>query len=1209
MSDTTDWSQDNWPTGFMVVQSNRMENLCDVYVQWLQRYPMAPLSNETLLTQSNGIAQWLKQTLAQDDNTATGSHGCGIAAGIHSQLPAQFVWRCYCALLPNLSNQSVYDKKALTWRFYRLLGTWDLAQLAPLLTHYVSADALPRDRLGLAKQLADLYDQYQVFRPDWLNAWQQGQDTITKGQSKPQPLQQEQLWQANIWRVLSDDINQQDNFFGWSPDSRTQLHQRFLQACDQHKQQNTIPQDLPARIVVFGLSNLPIATLEVLKAIAPFCQVLLFVMNPSQYYWGDLVTGKELFKQAYKRQSKKPHNLPQQLSGSQPLPDSQSPQPLTIEQNYGNPLLAAWGKQGRDFLHLCDEQDLPSAYQHYFSNLAQGKIDLFDTARNSHKTNNLLTCIQDDILQLRTPTERAQLQQPLASNDASLQFISAHSIQREVEILQDHLLADFATYNAPQAAHETVDTTPLQAKNILVMVPDIVAYAPHIDAVFGRHKKTTHGEFDSRYLPYHITDTGERYANPLLGAYETLLNLPLERLTSSQGLALLEIPMCRERFGIAEADFNLIKRWVQGSNIRWALNEQHRLNLGVPSQGQHNTWQFGIDRLLLGYIKGDSEPWQGITPYAEVSGLNGELLGKLNHFVNQLSQWQQTLQESHTPSDWVTILLDLWHAFFAPSTEQESLFIRINEHLQQWQATTQQALSDKLLIPVNLVSNELFEQLEQTNLSSHFITGAINFATLMPMRAVPFRQIWLLGMNDSDYPRQRPYNDFDLIAKDYRPGDRSRREDDRYLFLEALLSAREKLVISWHGRNIRDNTKQPPSVLVSQLQDYLDKGWPDQQLNQKLTRHYPLQAFSSEYFRQDRDLFTYAHEWHIGEGQATLAIRKANAPLPPWQPQRPITASDLSQFLKSPVEALYKQRFNISKPFADEAIATSETFVIEGLQSWRMANDMIANQIDPNANDTETNQHLQSIFAHWQNTGQLLTGDAGQLQTQKLQEKLLNMFTAYTEKTAPYTGSSQTQNEPSTHIYSAQHQVEQQTITIDIALPSLLLNAQPAPDISQHPHQQWLLQAQNTSSNKNIKYANICHAWVCHLAAHLYSQNPVETTIFSPAGQVKLCPLDVSSAESYFQQLLAIWQQAMHQPLPIALHLGQVFVAEALSATPNPEALSDKLANALANDINDYRCWFWQRHFQHLDDLDLNHTQALAAAMYQPMLEHAEVIA
>src|SRR5690606_1611863 len=199
--------------------------------------------------------------------------------------------------------------------------------------------------------------------------------------------------------------------------------------------------------------------------------------------------------------------------------------------------------------------------------------------------------------------------------------------------------------------------------------------------------------------------------------------------------------------------------------------------------------------------------------------------------------------------------------------------------------------------------------LDQGGLNQRFFAGAVTFATLMPMRAIPFRQVCLLGMNDGDYPRPRMPLDFDLMAADYRPGDRSRRDDDRYLFLEALLSARERLHLSWVGRSVADNSPRPPSVLVGQLRDHLAAGWRlagGGELLAALTIEHPLQPFSPAAFGPAPH-FSYAREW-----LAAPAPAPDDAPLPPPEREEPLTLAELTEFLRDPVKAFFRQRLQVA---------------------------------------------------------------------------------------------------------------------------------------------------------------------------------------------------------------------------------------------------------------------------------------------------------
>jgi len=108
-----------------------------------------------------------------------------------------------------------------------------------------------------------------------------------------------------------------------------------------------------------------------------------------------------------------------------------------------------------------------------------------------------------------------------------------------------------------------------------------------------------------------------------------------------------------------------------------------------------------------------------------------------------------------------------------------------------------------------LIREYLKNRLDQEGVGGGFLTGGLTFCALLPMRSIPFRVICLLGMNDDAYPRPTRPLGFDLLAARPRPGDRSRRKDDRYLFLEALVSARDKLIICYQGRSVQDNSFRP----------------------------------------------------------------------------------------------------------------------------------------------------------------------------------------------------------------------------------------------------------------------------------------------------------------------------------------------------------------------------------------------------------------
>ncbi len=529
---------------------------------------------------------------------------------------------------------------------------------------------------------------------------------------------------------------------------------------------------------------------------------------------------------------------------------------------------------------MLDSYDDPNSYRATFRD---GRIDLFSEAQPQ----NLLNQLQDDILELR-PLNETREHWPAVdlTQDESIRFHIAHSAQREVEILHDQLLARFSA------------NPHLRPRDVIVMVPDIDSYAPHIRAVFGQLDR-----HDPRFIPFTLADQGQRGRDPLLIAVEHLLKLPDSRFPVSEILDLLDVPALRARFGVQERDLPTLHRWIEGAGVRWGMNAEQRAGLGLPDELEQNSWHFGLRRMLLGYAVGSSNACAGIEPYDEIGGLDAALIGPLVALLDALELAHHELNEAAQPKAWGLRLQILMQLFFKASNEHDDyLLTQLEELRETWLQTCESVgLVDEL--PLTVVREAWLAGLDQGRLSQRFLAGAVNFCTLMPMRAIPFKLVCLLGMNDGDYPRAQPPLDFDLMGSDYRPGDRSRREDDRYLLLEALLSARNQLYISWVGRSIRDNSERPASVLIGQLRDHLASGWRSldehQELLHAMTEEHPLQPFSSRYFHEGDQLFSYAREWQVLH-QVHEPQHEAEL-LAPYVQEEPLSLALLQDFLRNPV--------------------------------------------------------------------------------------------------------------------------------------------------------------------------------------------------------------------------------------------------------------------------------------------------------------------
>ena len=1109
--------------GFHAIHANHLEDLRRAVVYICRQNPMPPLQSETFLVQSNGIAQWLKLALAEKRTEDGVEGGLGIAAGMDFLFPARFIWQAYRAVLPDgeVPEQSPFDKRRLVWRLYRLLPelVGQDEAFTPLARFLDGSDTDLRN-FQLAEKVADLFDQYQVFRADWLAAWEQGKDVVITARGEEKALDAETLWQPLLWRKLVEDVGSEAHT------SRSQIHTRFMEQ-GQRISEPANPGRLPKRIVVFGVSSLPRQALEALYVLSRFSQVVLCVHNPCQFYWADIISDRELLKAERKRGAAHPVL-------------SQIDDPDQLHQ-HANPLLAAWGKQGRDYIRLLDEFDNPDDYRSSFQTPGQ-KIDIF-TDHGDVDNPCLLHQLQNDIHNL-TPLQEIRQQHRTVdlARDHSVVFHDAHGPQREVEILHDQLLAAF-----------NADPT-LRPRDVIVMVPDINVYAPHIQAVFGRYSPGR-----KRHIPFTISDQGQRHHEPVLIALETLMSLPRSRFGVSEIISLLEVPGIRDRFDISEDEIPLARRWVEGANIRWGLHGEHRQSLDLPAELDRNTWQSGLRSMLLGYGMGDDEPWGGVEPYGEIGGLQASLAGRLGEFVHQLETLWQALQATRTPGEWEALFSAMLEQFFHKVEGQDLLLLnRFRRQLEQWLEDALAAGLDHQALPLNIVKDVLLQGLDEGGLNQRFLAGKVNFATLMPMRAIPFRKVCLLGMNDGDYPRSRPPVDFDLMAQDYRPGDRSRREDDRYLFLEALLSAREQLYISWVGRSIKDDSERPPSVLIGQLQDHLDSLWavagqPELAVTKALTTQHPLQPFSRDYFPkanglgegeearpkplaevlQARGLFTYEREWRSAHG--VEALEQAHQALPYQAPEEPISLNELANFLKKPIDNFYQRRLQVRFEDVEDEDTDNENFDLNGLDRWRLDNELIQDSVLKAASEEELYQRLETTLDRMARRGDLGMGVTEHRLRTELAGRLPDLFERYRGALAEW---PEVVAEPLS--FEFRHTSDLGSVEVADLIDNLRYN--------QQGQLCRLVIASSglltgSGSSKKVRYANLLRDWLIHLAGQLSGQ-PFETLILGKEeGRKFHFPVMApEQAKKHFEGILGRWMDATTRALPIHCEAGFAWI-------------------------------------------------------------------
>ena len=923
-----------------VYHSNRLDVLEALMEFIVERERLDdPFEPEMILVQSTGMAQWLQMTLSQK---------FGIAANIDFPLPASFIWDMFVRVLPEIPKESAFNKQSMSWKLMTLLPQLLDREDFTLLRHYLTDDSDKRKLFQLSSKAADLFDQYLVYRPEWLAQWETGH--LVEG------LGEAQAWQAPLWKALVEYTHE----LGQPRWHRANLYQRFIETLESA---TTCPPGLPSRVFICGISALPPVYLQALQALGKHIEIHLLFTNPCRYYWGDIKDPAYLAKllTRQRRHSFEDRELPL-------FRDSENAGQLFNsdgEQDVGNPLLASWGKLGRDYIYLLS--DLESSQE----------LDAFVDVT----PDNLLHNIQSDILELENRAvagvnieefSRSDNKRPLDPLDSSITFHVCHSPQREVEVLHDRLLA---------MLEEDPTLTP---RDIIVMVADIDSYSPFIQAVFGSAPA-------DRYLPYAISDRRARQSHPVLEAFISLLSLPDSRFVSEDVLALLDVPVLAARFDITEEGLRYLRQWVNESGIRWGIDDDNVRELELPATGQH-TWRFGLTRMLLGYAMESAQgEWQSVLPYDESSGLIAELVGHLASLLMQLNIWRRGLAQERPLEEWLPVCRDMLNAFFLPDAETEAAMTLIE---QQWQAIISEGLGAQYgdAVPLSLLRDELALRLDQERISQRFLAGPVNICTLMPMRSIPFKVVCLLGMNDGVYPRQLAPLGFDLMSQKPKRGDRSRRDDDRYLFLEALISAQQKLYISYIGRSIQDNSERFPSVLVQELIDYIGQSHylpGDEALNcdesearvkAHLTCHHTRMPFDPQNY-QPGNLQSYAREWLPAASQAGKAHSEFVQPLPFTLPET-VPLETLQRFWAHPVRAFFQMRLQVNFRTEDSEIPDTEPFILEGLSRYQINQQLL--------NALVEQDDAERLFRRFRAAGDLPYGAFGEIfwetQCQEMQQ-------------------------------------------------------------------------------------------------------------------------------------------------------------------------------------------------------------------------------
>ena len=843
--------------------SDSHEKLINKLLQVLKDSPQDPFIEQKIIIQRQGISSFLKNELVKKK---------GIICNLDLPFLNTFVHNTLEECLEEPPDFDFFQPSRMCWEIYSILK--DIQEDYEDIKQYIQGGQKTLKLFQLSEKVADVFDDYQIYRPNLLLKWKNCEE-------------ESDSWQAVVWRRLTED--------------RISIKKGF---------KNFIFQNLECSwernyICVYGIPTMAPIYLSFFKKLSQYIDVYFFHISP--------------FKEV---------SIP-----TLPNQDNKYQQPFLkndIENNlnisFSNSLLEKLGSTNFEFTTLLF--NISDSTKTYFS---------------SRMLNNTLKEVQQSILSNNNTIDYTE--------DQSIQIHSTHSPHREVETLYNYIL---------DIINKSSDITP---GDISVIIPQIDEYIHHIEAIFERFRNT------KKFLPYNIADQPPAGFDRLKNTLLKILNIDQSRFKASYIIDILENKVVRNKFEIEKDNLNLIKKWLEEAGIRWGLDSEYHSKYGEVDF-EENSWQFGLKRMLLGYaFRNEDEDrfFKDILPYDEIEGEYAIILGNLVAFIEELKKTYYLIQEEHSLKKWQNIIIQVLNNFFSGNSEIQSYIIQLRHKIQSCFENLKHKKKYKLPIIKNFLKNNLIAE----NQGHGYFRGKVTIGSPQHMFGIPSKVTCILGLNEGEYPREDRTISFNKLGDTDWLADRSKQKEDQNMFLQSLMTTHKNLFLSYQGFDNRTNEEFPPSLIISDLIDFImAPGQNHNQLDKKdnpfIIKH-PLNSFNYKYFiEEENQLYSYFQNDY--EAASALLKRKQSIDfwnsensLPKWKPGSnfEVETNQFIKFYKNPVQYFAKNRLGINFKTNKKEIEDQEPLELDSLENYILQN-YISNKIVKNKPKEEIYQTVKS---------------------------------------------------------------------------------------------------------------------------------------------------------------------------------------------------------------------------------------------------------
>ena len=825
--------------------SNRLENLIPPLADAVAAHQRRdPLERVSIVVPNKVVEQFVRYRLAES---------IGVAANLEFPFLRSYLARVLQSTDKNLEILEADELQLVLFECLRSTNHRDDSGLKPARDYILGGSKTDADvelrTLLLAAQLARLFREYSISRRRMIGRWRAAR------RSDVDAMSETERWQRHLWQLVFDSHGRAREEWLLHRETRLMMLPDAFVAADDLQ----LKAAMPGVLHMFSSSYAGNAYADIFARLGAIGDLRIYALNPCREFWEDVDTSR---RGAYAGWAHRRDKIGEKIIESE--------DPFSLNESSDPPALRLWGRPGREYIRLLNELS-----QCDFAPLFSDPV--------SGETASVLEKLQQNILD-REP-QPANVEDGKGSPmEPRISFLACPGIRREAEIVANEIWSMIRS-NEKLVAEGNAER--IRFHEIAVLIPDSAVddYVAQIDSVFRKQHR----------LPIDLVSRSIAGASRVAEAVDLLLQIPSGRFSRVEMIRLLTHPaLNRESEG--GIDIEKWRRWSETLGIFFGADDFDLKDTYIPHGLYH--WDQAIKRLALGTMMTGQ---RGENPASYAAGAAGpsyipgevaqdelETAARFIRMARSLIADAISIRDARlTPREWSLMLGEFVNAYIRPEGA-------IDEQVRDRFLEAIEAIGESQL-SVGAMSYESAREVIAARVSDlesrrgQYTGRGIAIGSFSSMRSIPFKVIFALGLNDALFPEREHSEPLDLRTLKRVAGDVSPAERDRYLFLETILAARERIFFSYVARNAKTGDELEPSPVIRELQSIL-RGFVDEKMLAKLTLKHPISRYDLKYFPEfseggssDCEPEFASFDPDARRGARMLALRnKIGATAPDW---------------------------------------------------------------------------------------------------------------------------------------------------------------------------------------------------------------------------------------------------------------------------------------------------------------------------------------